>query len=182
MATNKAARQKVSPTPYLNEDQDFSLVLGDPIFQLLRKSHLEGDGLELLHRRVIASVLITWIPLLLLSLLGVGAEKSGRISFFHDVEAHARFLVALPVLIFAELIVHSRIQPAVRRFVQMRIVLPEDLPLFRKQLTLPFAFATPFMLSLHCWCLCTRQGSLSGMAGENSRLPRGTHCREVGGT
>ena len=32
------------------EPEDFSLVLGGPLIQLLRKAHLEGDALELLHR------------------------------------------------------------------------------------------------------------------------------------
>ena len=43
--------------------ENFSLVLGGPLFQLLRKAHLEGDALELLHRRILASVLLTWVPL-----------------------------------------------------------------------------------------------------------------------
>ncbi|PYX40730.1 MAG: hypothetical protein DMG81_05380, partial [Acidobacteria bacterium] len=37
----------------LKESADFSLVLGGPIFQLLRRSHLAGDGLELVHRRLL---------------------------------------------------------------------------------------------------------------------------------
>ena len=41
------------------EPEDFSLVLGGPLFQLLRKAHLEGEALELLHRRIIASVLLS---------------------------------------------------------------------------------------------------------------------------
>jgi hypothetical protein len=56
----------------------------------------------------------------------------GRLSFFHDVEVHVRFLIALPVLVAAELLVHSRIRPVVRRFVERRIVLPQDLPRFDK--------------------------------------------------
>ena len=47
--------------------EDFSLVLGGPLFQLLRKAHLEGNTLELVHRRIIASILFTWLPLLILS-------------------------------------------------------------------------------------------------------------------
>jgi hypothetical protein len=54
------------------EVQDFSLVLGGPLFQLLRKSHLEGDALELLHRRIPVFILLTWLPLLLLSAIGSG--------------------------------------------------------------------------------------------------------------
>ena len=114
------------------EAEDFSLVLGGPLFQLLRKSHLEGDTLELLHRRILAFIALTWFPLLVLSAFGMSAASGGRISFFRDIEVHARFLAALPILIAAELLVHSRIRAAVHRFVEWRIVLPEDMPLFHK--------------------------------------------------
>lgn len=118
---------------YQDGDADsFSLVLGGPLFQILRKAHLEGGALELLHRRTIASALLTWVPLLVLSALNTTARSVGRISFVHDIEAHARFLVALPILIAAELLVHVRIRPLVRRFIEWRIVLPEDVPTFRK--------------------------------------------------
>jgi hypothetical protein len=114
------------------EPEDFSLVLGGPLLQLLQKAHLEGNALELLHRRVIASILLTWFPLLILSTFGTGVGTVGRISFFRDIEVQARFLVALPILIAAELIVHSRIRPVVRRFIEWRIVLPKDMPAFHK--------------------------------------------------
>jgi hypothetical protein len=83
--------------------------------------------LELLHRRLITITLIAWLPLLLLTTFG----SAGRLSFLHDVEVHVRFLVALPVLIAAELLVHSRIRPVVRRFVERRVVGRDDLPHFK---------------------------------------------------
>ena len=115
-----------------SEEGDFSLVLGGPLFQLLRKAHLEGDALEWVHWRILASILITWSPLLILSAVGTGIGGIAQISFFRDIEVHVRFLLALPILIGAELLVHSRIRPLVRRFVQWRIVLPEDRGLFQK--------------------------------------------------
>jgi hypothetical protein len=111
-------------------ERDFSLVLGGPLYQLFRKTHLTGDALELIRRRVIVITAIAWLPLLLLSLWEHFAGRVVAVPFVRDVEVHARFLVALPVLIFAELIVHSRLTPAVRRFVERRIVVPEDLPRF----------------------------------------------------
>jgi len=116
----------------LEKPSDFSLVLGGPIFQLFRRSHLTGDGLELLHRRLLIITLVAWLPLLLLSTLGSSGGNVGRLSFFHDVEVHIRFLVALPVLIAAELIVHLRIRPVVRCFVKRCIVMPQDLPSFHR--------------------------------------------------
>ncbi|HKT52167.1 MAG TPA: hypothetical protein VJV96_17830 [Candidatus Angelobacter sp.] len=112
----------------LEDVPDFSLVLGGPLYQLLRRSHLGGDAMELLNRRILASLIITWLPLLVLSIF---ARSTERVSFFHDIEVHARFLAALPILIAAELLVHSRMRTIVRRFVEWRIVLPEDIPAFR---------------------------------------------------
>src|SRR5271169_3295701 len=110
---------------------DFSLVLGGPVFQLCRRAHLSGDALELLHRRVMVSTLFAWLPLLFLSVLDGRAFGGGlKIPFLYDVEAHVRFLVALPVLIIAEIVVHNRVSPLVRRFVERRIVVTEDLPRF----------------------------------------------------
>jgi hypothetical protein len=115
---------------FREEPRDFSLVLGGPLFQLFRRSHLSGDALELLYRRVIAIPTIAWLPLMLLASLSAASGGAGWESFFRDVEVHVRFLVALPVLIGAELIVHTRLRPLVRRFVERRIVVPDDLPEF----------------------------------------------------
>jgi hypothetical protein len=114
------------------EPEDFSLVLGGPFFQLLRKAHLEGDALELLHRRIIAAVVLTWVPLLILSVLSGFTGDVRQVSFFHDIEVQARFLVALPILIASELLVNSRIRTAIRRFIEWRLVLPEQRPVFHK--------------------------------------------------
>ena len=114
------------------EAEDFSLVVGGPLFQLLRRVHLEGDALELLHRRIIFSILLTWVPLAVLAMFSGVGRGSGRVPFYTDIEVHARFLIALPILIGAELLVHSRIRLTVRRFLEWRIVLPEQRPVFQR--------------------------------------------------
>ncbi len=103
---------------------DFSLVLGGPIFQFFRKARLTGDHLELLHRRLLTILAAAWLPMLVFDFL---TPQTGRLTFLHDVEVQARFLIALPVLILAEIVVHSRIRPVVRRFVERQIVRGEDL-------------------------------------------------------
>jgi hypothetical protein len=113
------------------EALDFSLVLGGPLFQLFRRAHLSGDGLELLRRRILAITIFTWLPLLLLSVIeGHALGGSIKISFLRDIEAHVRFLIALPVLLGAELVVHIRLGSVVRRFVERNIVVAEDRPKF----------------------------------------------------
>lgn len=114
------------------EPPDFSLVLGGPLFQLYRRTHLSGDALELLPRRAPVIALFAWLPLLLLSVFESHALGGAiKIPFLYDVEGNVRFLIALPALIVAEVVVRNRINPLVRRFVDSRIVGTEDLPAFK---------------------------------------------------
>lgn len=114
------------------EQPDFSVVLGGPLFQLFRRSRLSGDALELLRRRILAITAIAWLPLALLSMIdGRAFGDTLKIPFVYDIDAHVRFLVALPMLIVAELVVHRRIGPVIGRFVQRRIIVDEDLPKFK---------------------------------------------------
>jgi hypothetical protein len=106
--------------------RDFSLVLGGPLFQLLRRAHLSDDGLMLVRQRVIIIALLAWLPLLLLSALeGHALGGSVAVPFLLDVEAHIRFLVAMPLLIIAELVVHERMRPVVRQFLERNLI-PES--------------------------------------------------------
>lgn len=118
-----------APLP-LQEPPDFSLVLGGPLYQMLRRAHLTGPALELLRRRVVSAVLLSWVPLAVLSLIQAHFFGGAKLDFFRDIETHVRFLISLPVLILAEIIVHKRIRPAVKSFIERRIVTAEDLPKF----------------------------------------------------
>jgi hypothetical protein len=113
---------------------EFSLVLGGALFQLSRRSRLTGEALERLYRQAIVFTLVAWLPLLLLSLLDRHAIRSAgiKVPFLHDIEANVRFLVALPVLVLAELGVQKRVSPLIRRFIDRRIIEVRDLPAFAK--------------------------------------------------
>src|SRR5512145_1193161 len=115
----------------LREPEDFSLVLGGPLFQLLRRSHLSGEALELARRRLITIALLAWLPLLVLSALeGQALGGNVAVPFLLDVEAHGRFLVALPLLIVAELVVHQRMRFVVRQFLERHLIPASALPRF----------------------------------------------------
>jgi hypothetical protein len=115
----------------LGEPQDFSLVLGGPLYQLMRRSHLTGDALELARRRIVAISLIAWLPLLALSALE-GVALGGRVAvpFLLDVEVHLRFLLGMPLLIAAELVVHQRMRFVVRQFLERNLIPETALPRF----------------------------------------------------
>jgi hypothetical protein len=107
---------------------DFSLVLGGPLYQLFRQTHLTGPALELLRRRIVFFCLLCWVPLAVLSAVEGHLLGGAKFSFLRDIETHVRFLISLPVLLLAEVIVHRRLRSAVKNFVDRRIVSLEELP------------------------------------------------------
>ena len=112
----------MKPSEYL-EGKDFSLVLGGPFFQLLRKVHLTGNALELIKQRTIIIALVAWLPLFILSFINGQAWGEGsKLPFIEDLEVHIRFLIAMPLMIIAELVVHQRMQVVVKEFGERNLI------------------------------------------------------------
>jgi hypothetical protein len=113
--------------PLENVDvKNFSLLLGGPFFQLLRKAHLTGNALELVKKRTLIICLIAWLPLFVISMLKGQAWGEGtNLPFIEDLEVHIRFLLAMPLMVFAELIIHQRMKLVVQQF-EERELIPED--------------------------------------------------------
>lgn len=103
--------------PSSQSRQTFSLVIGGYYFRLMCVSRLCDQNLSFLKRRILALSLFAWLPLFLFSVLQ-GQAFTGEVivPFIYDFEAHLRFLVSIPLLLVAELIVHLRLQPVVRDF------------------------------------------------------------------
>src|SRR3954464_3667800 len=136
------------------ERPDFSLVMGGPLFQLLRRVHLSGDALALTRRRIVVIASVAWLPLLVLSVLE-GQALGGRaaVPFLRDVEAHLRFLVALPLLVLAELVVHQRMRLLVRQFLERNLIPDAAVPRFEAAIASAFRLrnsilAEVFLLAL----------------------------------
>jgi len=105
------------------QSEDFSLVLGGPLYQLFTRARLTTDTLGLVRRRLIFFSLLTWLPLLVLSLLnGEALGGAIKVPFLYDVDVHVRFLLALPLLLVAEFVVHQRIRPVVGQFKERGII------------------------------------------------------------
>lgn len=120
-------RTTVSYARALRDVQDFSLVHGGPLFQLLLRSRLSSDSLALVARRVIVFVLITWVPLLALAAHdGHLLDGDVAVPFLLDGETHIRFLVVVPLLLVAELVVHRRLMPVVRAFLDRDLIREAD--------------------------------------------------------
>jgi len=119
----------------LENPPDFSLVLGGPLFQLLRRAHLSDDALLLVRQRIVVIALLAWLPLLLLSALEGQAWGGGvAVPFLRDLEAHVRFLVVVPLLIVAELVVHQRMRFLVQQFFDRQLIPESATPRFQAAL------------------------------------------------
>jgi hypothetical protein len=124
-------RLQAGPEPPMGDPYDFSVVLGGPLYQLARRTHLAGDALELLRRRLVVITLLAWVPpLILAGLSGHAAGDAVAVPFLRDIGLHIRFLVALPLLIVAELVIHQRLRPVVRQFLERGLIAQESLPRF----------------------------------------------------
>lgn len=111
--------------------ENFSPVLGGLLFRLFLRINLSDDELRLVRRRAVVLALFTWLPLLLLSTFERHLFGGGlALPFMMDVEVHVRFLVAVPLLIGAELMTHRRLRPAVQQFLERRLIPDSEMARF----------------------------------------------------
>ena len=122
-----SASLPIPGAPPSRDRADFSFVLGGPLFQLFHRLHLAGDRLELPRRRIIASAAIAWVPLLILAVAqGLALGDRVAVPFLLDIDAHVRFLLVVPLLIAAELVVHQRIRFVAQQFLERELIAPGE--------------------------------------------------------
>ena len=77
----------------------------------------------------------TWLPLLLLSLKdGLAFGNHVRVPFLYDFSMYGRFLLCLPLLLLAEVVIDPAIRQAVTEFLDARVVQDQELPRFENVL------------------------------------------------
>jgi hypothetical protein len=99
----------------------FSLVRGGPFRALMRAVHLvRGDGADP-WRQSLALVALTWVPLAAFSLVQRLATHHWN-ALVLDPAVHVRLLVAVPLLVVAEEVMHLLSRRCVDQFVQSSLV------------------------------------------------------------
>jgi len=82
-------------------------------------------------RRAVLAALLTWVPLLILSVVeGTAYGHNVRVPFLRDFSAYSRFLVALPLLLLAENVIGPRIAGTAEHFVRSGVVVQKDFDAF----------------------------------------------------
>jgi hypothetical protein len=109
----------------------FLITEGGPLFLIeTRFGTVKRNSLAQI-RRAAFSVLLTWLPLLVLSALqGTAFGSAVTVPFLQDFGAHTRFLVTVPVLLAAETIMAPYIAEAASHFVNSGLVLEPQFDLF----------------------------------------------------
>jgi hypothetical protein len=123
----------------LRNPPDFSLVLGGPLYQLLRRAHLSDDALMMVRRRILAIALLAWLPLLALCTLeGRLLGGTATVPFLKDVEVHTKLMLVVPLLIMAELVVHRRMRPLLQQFLERKLIPDNAMPRFEAAIASAF--------------------------------------------
>lgn len=178
----------MTPAPSHALREDFSLVLGGPIYQIWRRLFLAGPALELLGRRMIAIPLVAWLPLLLLTVYERLAIGPGvRVPFLYDFESHVRFLVAIPLLLVAELVVHERIRTVVRHFLDSGVITRDVLPGFQAAVDRALRVRNAFVFELALlvlvfgfgWVLWESSSAVTRSTSTWYAIVDGTHQRST---
>ena len=109
----------------MNEAQHFDNALFErgPPQGLQRRIGIVRDGHPNVVRRAMLVVMVGWLPLIILSVAQVLVlHTSNPITLLWDAGAHARFLIAAPLLVLAEAECGGRLSAVVRNFVDAGMV------------------------------------------------------------
>lgn len=163
---------------------EFSLVRGAPFNRLMQRVGLAGSEPEAAWRLVLILTFVSWVPLLLLSSID-GSAWSGTVAlpFLRDAETHARVLLAVPLLIMADSMVHRRMLGVAQQFLERGLIPETGRQAFDAALTqvtrlrssklaelllimfvygvgVPFIWRTQVALDLPTWYGATMDGKL----------------------
>jgi hypothetical protein len=109
-------------TTVLAHESELEFELGGPAYRLMQRIGLIKGAGPSIRRRIVGFLLITWVPLLLFSLIeGRALGPTPRESFLLDFATYARFFLAVPLLFVAEVVVGPRLRTAGLHFVQAKI-------------------------------------------------------------
>ncbi|MDD1634808.1 MAG: hypothetical protein LUQ06_00520, partial [Methylococcaceae bacterium] len=89
-----------------NNDVEFLIINGGPFDEGLKLVGLNKPEPKFLGLRLAALVVISWLPLLILSAkAGLLLGDTVQIPFLHDFIVNTRFLLAVPLLVIAEMVI-----------------------------------------------------------------------------
>lgn len=104
---------------------DDGLFDGSPLFKLQHSIGLKAPTYPRSLQWACLAVLVGWVPLLILSAIE-GTLFLPQKGFLSDIAVHARSLIAVPILILAEILTGRRLSGIARHFVEAGLVSHAD--------------------------------------------------------
>jgi len=104
---------------------------GGPLYRIERRVGLIKQNAPLTVRRAILAALVTWIPLLILSAMqGTAFGHKVPVPFLRDIGTYTRFLLGVPLLVLAEIVLGQRVAEAAEHFVTSGVIGEKDFKQF----------------------------------------------------
>ena len=114
-------------TENAKEVPELSLMEGGPGDALMKKLRLIRPEIGAASpRTAIILAAVTWLPLMVLSVIGGLALSGAKIPFFYDIAAHTRFLVGIPILVLAEIPIGKRLRGVIKHFLNAGLVREDE--------------------------------------------------------
>ena len=109
------------------EAVEFVLAQGGPAYRLSRRLGFELGNRPRRFYKVLLLILVTWVPLLLLSFLeGHALGGSVAVPLLRDPVVYSRFLFVVPLLVLAQVVVERSLGAQARYFLESGIVPEHD--------------------------------------------------------
>jgi hypothetical protein len=106
------------------------LLEGGPLYRIEKRVGLTKTRAPVIVRAALSAVL-TWVPLLILSLIeGTAYGHNVPVPFLRDFSAYSRFLLAVPLFFLAEIVIGPRIGESAEHFVTSGVVVQKDFDTF----------------------------------------------------
>ena len=113
----------------------FALSTGGLFYRLMLRVRLVEANRAQSGWRIAVFVGLTWLPLLILTAIDdTLAGGSIKLTFLHDAVPHARYLIALPLLVLAERVIDPYLAAIVRHFEASGLVSDDAKPLYNQAL------------------------------------------------
>lgn len=107
------------------------------INKVLRKLKLEGETNSLIVNKIIFFIALSWLPLLIFSLIdSTASNPSLKIPFLFDFVIYVRVFVVLPLLFIAEITLSSIIFRSLSHFIESGIVADNNIEEYKVNLKL----------------------------------------------
>ena len=111
--------------------KDYAFASGGIIWKIIDRTKYDSRSLKYKVSMVIGLALVCWFPLAIISFVQLGGEQF-YLLFIRDIATHVRFLLVLPILLFARRSLNKSFNNMIGIFLETKIIGPENAAAFQK--------------------------------------------------